>query len=178
MNNGKFIRFKSFSTLKYIDLHHESWEKIKLVKDHLQFKGFVEVSMYSNVDEISNILGVKVPDWVVGLSYRRTVYMKEPSLWGENTFGNFTETLIHEIFHTIASESLSYSLPIWLNEGLAINVALQTDYLSPPPTYDIDVSDMGYDHPYLYQISAYKVKKLIDKVGLEAVLDSMKNGRI
>lgn len=178
MKNGKFIRFKSFSTLKYIDLHHKSWESIKIVRDRFEFKGFIEVVTFSSVDEISILLNFKVPEWVVGLSYGRTIYMKDPSLWGDNSFGNFTETLIHEIFHTIVGQSLPYRLPIWLNEGMAINIASQTDYLSPPSSYDIDVSGIGYDHPNLYQISAYKVKKLIDKSGLELIIDSMKNGYI
>lgn len=178
MKKNKFIRFKSFSTLKHIDLQHKSWELIKMVRDRFEFKGFIEVAMFSSVDEISIILGFNVPEWVVGLSYGRTIYMKDPSLWGENAFGNFTETLIHEIFHTIANQSLTCSLPIWLNEGMAINIASQVNYLSPPTSYDIDVSDIGYDHPNLYQISAYKVKRLIDKIGLEPIIDSMKNGRI
>lgn len=178
MTNDKFIRLKSFSVLKYIDFSHKSWNQIRLVKERLKFSGSIEVVMYSNVDEISKLIGVIVPDWVVGLSYGRTIYMKKPELWGDSAFGNFTETLIHEIFHTIVGDALNFSLPIWLNEGMAINIASQTKYLSPPPSYDEDIAELGYDNPYLYQISAYKVQGLIEKIGLELMLDSMKNGRI
>lgn len=178
MNNEKFIKFKSLSTLRYIDIYHKSWNQIKTVKDLLEFKGLIEVYLYTSTKELSNILGLDIPDWVVGLSFGKNIYMKEPSFWGENAFGNFTETLIHEIFHTIANDTLSYNLPIWLNEGLAINIASQTPYLSQPVSYDFDISDIGYDHPNLYQISAYKVKDLIDQVGLEQILDSIKKGNL
>jgi hypothetical protein len=81
----------------------------------------IDVYVYKNEDYYHNAIGYpEFPDWAVGSALGRTsIQMASPYHAGSHDYNGALQIIVHEFVHITEAWKTSYSLPIWLNEGVA-----------------------------------------------------------
>lgn len=94
-----------------------------------EIKSKIKVNLIYSRKEFNKEIGKKTtPEWLVGIAQKNTIYIFSPEVIEKcspsHTKDSFQKLLIHELSHIFIS-SYHKKLPIWLNEGLALNIARQ-----------------------------------------------------
>jgi len=87
----------------------------------------IEVYVYKNEDYYHNAMGYpEFPDWAVGSALgKTTILMASPYHAGTHDYNGALQIIVHEFVHITEAWKTGYSLPIWLNEGVATYLASQ-----------------------------------------------------
>jgi hypothetical protein len=87
----------------------------------------IEVYVYKNEDYYHNAIGYpEFPDWAVGSALgKTTILMASPYHAGTHDYNGALQIIVHEFVHIAEAWKSSYSLPVWLNEGVATYLASQ-----------------------------------------------------
>ncbi len=141
----------------------------------------VEVTLYANHEEYENAIGKKLPDWSVGRGDEKGIKLQSPSSWSpdrnQHSPDEACQIVVHEYVHYVVANIAGSSLPRWLNEGLAVYLALQIDEnriidaQTSGKLIPIEDLDSNWDkNPSLaYSESGSFTKFLVEKYGWDAV---------
>ncbi len=91
--------------------------------------GSVRITIYANHQEYESALGKDLPEWSVGNGRVDGIELQSPSSWEPNrnyhSPDDACRIIVHEYTHYVVANIAGDSLPRWLNEGLAVYLALQ-----------------------------------------------------
>ena len=118
----------------------------------------------------------EIPEWACAVSLSGHIFIKCKSLWSKFNIGTIEETVLHESVHCLLGVLYDTSLPIWLNEGLAIYLSDQSKYYSPVPIKDIDFNKLTYSDKDLYDLSISKLLKMLESQSIESILKPFQKG--
>ena len=102
----------------------------RISKDfNISLKDKILIEIYPDIDSYHNAVGLpNEPDWVVGTGWGNKIKMVSPLNPGkQHTYETLMQVVVHEFTHVAISSINSNldSLPMWLNEGIAVYEAKQ-----------------------------------------------------
>lgn len=160
------------SMAKYLFLQPKWLDKIIYLRKLFSFEKYVQVRMVKSTEELSNLIGHSVPDWVIGTYTGNCILMLDCQSWKTREQIDFCQVFVHEFIHVLTQYTIRSLCPIWLNEGLAVYLSEQLKSINIIPkevTVD-DVYTMDYSSENLYGISGLLVAGLTEKYGLESLI--------
>ncbi|WP_202318600.1 peptidase MA family metallohydrolase [Archaeoglobus neptunius] len=141
----------------------------------------VKITIYANHEEYENAVGKDLPVWTVGIGRAEGIELQSPSSWGhgrnQHSPDQACQIVVHEYTHYVVANIAGSSLPRWLNEGLAVYLALQinedriTNAMASGKLIPIEKLDDSWDkNPGLaYSESGGFVRFLVEKYGWDAI---------
>lgn len=172
-----FIRNIHFNNFKILSLLFEDYdfvqEKIELIQEIFSFSRAIRVHYYEDINDMQKSIPVKLPRWIKGVSCSDTIYLLSPDRWGNGyeRVDSIAQIFVHEYTHTAVFNTFWYPCPLWLNEGLAQNIAEQfkrekgEGFHSGFSYYSEDYSNEDF-----YDQSAFMVYLLIQNYGLNNLI--------
>ena len=101
------------------------------LKADLDFK--IKVNVYKDIDTFHKAIGQPgAPNWIVGTAYRNGIQMVSPlNPGGSHDYQSLIKVIVHEFTHVVINNTVQSGVivPMWLNEGIAMYQAKQTDQL-------------------------------------------------
>ncbi len=127
----------------------------------------------------------ETPSWMVGFARKNVIHIFSPNVIEkfspEHPKSSFQPLLIHELTHIVIS-SFNKKIPIWLNEGLPLNVAQQEKYNKiKNGDWDFFINASGkinfdeFAKHGGYRISYWLVKTLLEIVGKHKIIEFLKS---
>lgn len=159
----------------------------KLNKNFFGFDIKHEVRLIYSREEFDKEWGSKTPDWMCAFANNGVVTIFAPSIFEKLTvhqLKHYESTIIHELNHLFLYKLLGTYKPIWLQEGLAMNIEekskngrqykydskLNVKYLFY--TYN-DKSFLKYSKEF-YENSYLATKILFKILGKEKLIDALR----
>ncbi|HDK7168025.1 TPA: hypothetical protein PTV44_001892 [Clostridium botulinum] len=173
MNNLNF-HIKDLRVLRDIERYLDFYNRAMNIKNVFNFNHRVIVDVIDSLEELSEILEVKVPKWVIGTSFENVILILDHEKWKKSNNESVENLILHEFVHVVLNLKAQSPLPIWLNEGLAVYLSDQyANYKKKKPNIneDFDFYNVNYNNEKLYHISIYIIIKLIDKYSINKVID-------
>jgi hypothetical protein len=169
------IHFSEPCLLRYLFSEKKWLDKVIKLREAFKYGKRINIVALDSIEELTNLIGIKVPEWVIGTYVGNCILMLDYELWKSRNLGTFAQIITHEFAHVIISDITKQKCPIWLNEGLALYFAEQykTMYLSKTDSINDNIYELGYRDDCLYNISAKAVEKIIDKYGMEHVMQQL-----
>ena len=141
----------------------------------------IVIKFYYNDSEYENIVKNKFSsyyDWIIGLSYNDTIYMRSYELTVNNLYHKnmsleeYERTVIHEIVHIVYFSimdkgNIKYK---WFSEGLATNLSGQNIKVTPISCTLKELNNNFNNIKDSYSISYTLVKYLINNYSREFIL--------
>ncbi|EJO5347412.1 hypothetical protein NRP93_001491 [Clostridium botulinum] len=177
MNNLNF-NIKDLRVLTDIKDYSKFYYRAMNIKKIFKFNHGVIVDVVDSLQELSKILQVNVPKWVIGTSFEKVILILDHKKWQKSNNESVENLILHEFVHVVLNLKAQSILPIWLNEGLAIYFADQYEsykYKKPNISKDFDFYNIDYSDGRLYHISTYIIMKLIEKYSINKVIDETLN---
>ncbi len=173
VNNLNF-HIKDLRVLRDIESYLNFYNRAMNIKNIFNFNDKVIVDVIDSLEELSEILEVKVPKWVIGTSFENVILILNHDKWKKSNNESVENLILHEFVHVVLNLKAQSPLPIWLNEGLAVYFSDQYgNYKGKKPNIneDFDLYNVNYNNEKLYHISIYIIMKLIDKYSINKVID-------
>jgi hypothetical protein len=167
--------------------------KIKLALDKVS--KFYEPAMhpqwvYLNLiysrEEFNEKIGRQTPDWMAGFADKNVINLLSPNVMEKHSShpkNYFDKLLTHELAHIYTAEINNRAL-MWLDEGLALNIAEQKKKVEIPKDdwkYFVDNNGISGKIPYKYfsDHSGYKIaywltNVLLNNFGKESIIELLK----
>ena len=139
------------------------------------FNRIISIRLYSSVDSFHNAgYGRKGEDGSVGNARNGSVYMVNPYCSKVHSYPEMLQIGVHEFTHVIISDA-NESMPIWLNEGIAMLEAqqgaryggLKQEALSGTLPYYDNLAYDYYSANSVYKYSRSLVEYIIDIYSIE-----------
>lgn len=172
MSNLNFD-IKDSRILRDINNYFEFCDRAMNIRNVFECNDEVVIDVIDNLDELSEAIGVKVPEWVIGTSFDDIILILDHNEWKKSNNESVDNLILHEFVHVVLNLKAQSKLPIWLNEGLAVYFANQYNaYKDKKPSINegFDFYEVDYSNEKLYHISTYIVMRLIEKYGLNKVI--------
>lgn len=171
MNNLNFA-VKDLRVLRDINNYFDFYNRAMNIKHKFGFKEKVIIDVVDTLSELANILNMDVPDWVIGTSFDNVILIIDHNNWTRSNSESVDNLILHEFIHVVLNSKSN--LPIWLNEGLAIYFSNQ--YGSYKNRHlkinqEFDLYKLDYSNNDVYYISTYVITKLINKYGVERIVE-------
>lgn len=176
INNIHFRDFKLISLL-YHDYEFVQ-EKIYLLQKYMDFSKTVNVLYFESVQYMQDKIPVKLPKWIKGVSSIDSICLLSPDAWDKDYVDSesLTQIFIHEYVHVAVFNTFTQICPLWLNEGLAQNIAEQNKKNERKSICEkFDYYKSNYQNDNFYYQSANIVSYLIQEYGLKDVISHGKN---
>ncbi|MBU5225613.1 hypothetical protein KQI36_02880 [Clostridium senegalense] len=173
MNNLN-LDIKDLRVLRDMTDYFNFYYRIRNIRNIFHFNNKVTIDVIDGLDELSKLIGNKVPDWVIGTSFDDVILILDHDKWRKLNNETVDNLILHEFIHVVLNSKAQIKLPIWLNEGLAMYFADQhNSYINKVPKINenFDFYKIDYYNNEIYHISIYTVIKLIDKYGIECIVD-------
>ncbi len=173
VNNLNFY-IKDLRVLRDIESYLDFYNRAMNIKNVFNFNDKVIVDVIDSLEELSEILEVKVPKWVIGTSFENVILILDHEKWKKSNNESVENLILHEFVHVVLNLKTQSPLPIWLNEGLAVYLSDQYgNYKGKKPNIneDFDFYNVNYNNEKLYDISIYIIMKLIDKYSINKVIN-------
>lgn len=173
VNNLNFY-IKDLRVLRDIESYLDFYNRAMNIKNLFNFNDKVIIDVIDSLEELSEILEVKVPKWVIGTSFENVILILDHEKWKKSNNESVENLILHEFVHVVLNLKTQSPLPIWLNEGLAVYLSDQYgNYKGKKPNIneDFDFYNVNYNNEKLYDISIYIIMKLIDKYSINKVID-------
>lgn len=129
--------------------------------------------------EIDELKGKKTESWLIGwVGKDGTIYILNPDVYEQESnhkIAHFWKALKHEYIHLYFEAAAGVNYPVWLNEGLAKYLAGQ---LAIEPTDENKMRVFYYFRKFdsaAYHIGYFWVTFLIEKFGIEKILELVKS---
>lgn len=171
MNNLNFA-VKDLRVLRDINNYFDFYNRAMDIKHKFGFKEKVIIDVVDTLSELSNILNMDVPDWVIGTSFDNVILIIDHNNWTRSNSESVDNLILHEFIHVVLNSKSN--LPIWLNEGLAIYFSNQyASYKNRDLkiNQEFDLYKLDYSNNDVYHISIYVLIKLINKYGIERIVE-------
>jgi len=162
-----------------------------ILKSIKKLKGFYDKNI-SNINielvysrkELNKKIKKKTPDWLVGFTDKNKIYLFSPLVvekYSSHRKSDLNKIITHEFCH-IFNAKINNNIPIWLDEGLAMNLSNQKknkDFKKSDRQFFIDnlnnnISFDSFVKHDGYKISYWLVKKLIYKHKGKKILEIIK----
>lgn len=172
-----YFRFGDLGVLKGISNFAEFMNKADAISKLFNFKEVINIVKIYEFDIFQRILMIKIPSWVIGISYDNTIVFLDKSKWKNTDIETINELILHEMVHVIIGHYCTRELPLWLNEGLAVCLSGQVMICTKEEKQTLmgeNVYDINYSNSMIYKYSGFIVKCLIEKYGLEKILYDIK----
>lgn len=124
MNNLNFY-IKDLRVLRDIESYLDFYNRAMNIKNVFNFNDKVIVDVIDSLEELSEILEVKVPKWVIGTSFENVILILDHEKWKKSNNESVENLILHEFVHVVLNLKTQSPLPIWLNEGLAVYLSDQ-----------------------------------------------------
>ncbi|MCR1934569.1 hypothetical protein ACQX0N_11345 [Clostridium tepidum] len=173
MTNIK-LNIKDFRILRDIEDLYGFYNKVINIKNIFKFKNEVTIDVVDSLEELSDIVGISVPDWVIGISLPDSILILDHEKWKQSNNEKVENLILHEFIHVILNSKAQSILPIWLNEGLAVYFSGQYEnYKDKKPNINKNFNfyNMDYSDGRLYHISIYIIMKLIEKYSIKRIVN-------
>ena len=155
---------------------------------NVTLKEKVIIEIYPDIKAFHDAIGSpNAPDWVVGIGWENKVKMVSPlNPGGQHTYDTLMQVVIHEFTHVAISNINSdlKSIPIWLNEGIAVYEAKQMssnikntikeklNRNDVPLLSQMNSSNFSEVGGYIFSYTA--IEYLIDSYGYDTVISLIK----
>ncbi len=170
------IIVKEISLLQGVDSFTKLCDQIVRIRQIFQFSSTVRIQQVNRKHDIEILVGGKVPDWVIGLSAGRQIWILKESQWKHQDM-NLRELILHEFVHIACNQSLKRELPLWINEGLAVYFSGQYKSFKLKNfkiNYDMNFYDLSYEDENLYCISILLIRAFIQEYGETTLIEELK----
>jgi len=171
---------------KVIEFSDERSKKLveNAIKKNEKFFGNLvcdfSVTFLKTRKEYDKVHGSPTKEWSVGGMYGTgKIYLFDEDVFDKVSCypkESFYEILTHEIAHVFVQENFDWTLPAWLNEGIACAAAEQ-DKTTREPLFDLReaYTEEEWNKDYPYGTSGKYVRHLIDNYGKEKIIELMKS---
>lgn len=169
------LRFTTLSLLRDIESFPNLCEAILDIRELFHFSGEVTVKEMLTMSALEQDVGMKLPDWVIGLGGGDTIWILAKSQW-KNQKLDVSQLILHEFVHIAMNAVIKKEIPLWMNEGLAVYLSGQyKDYnLQQHHIYaEVDFHNLTYETEHLYIIVTKTIVKLVNNYGLDILIQEL-----
>ena len=169
------LRIKNLELFQDIELIAELYSNIQKIRRLFQFTSEVVVEQVYSLKDMEELVGGPVPDWLIGMGMGKRIWVLAKSKW-KNKKMDLCQLILHEFVHLALNYKVRKSVPLWLNEGLAVYLSgqyadydLQNFQVNP----ELDFYHLSYESESVYFISAKIVVLFVEEYGLEAIMEEI-----
>lgn len=172
---GVNLRLTSIYILADVESFLKLCESIIEIRRLLDYSGKVVLEEVTSLTMLEQKVGVNLPKWVIGLSAGERIWILKKSEW-QNQKMDVSQLILHEFVHIALGHRIRRSVPIWLNEGLAVYLSGQyKDYKleqSHIRTW-VDFYGLSYESEHLYVVAAKTLIALVREYSLSGVIKEL-----
>lgn len=165
------ITIENKEIFKFILAPEQLCKKIIELREMLNFKSQVRIRLFSSINELQHNLGYTVPPWVIGMIQGSSIFILNPSSWLNQNLGTIEQLIVHEFCHIAFRKVMRCPFPIWIDEGLAVNLSGQIESINSNVTVQKNVYHLSYLDEELYPVAGETVKILIQQYGLGSMIN-------
>lgn len=175
MKYGVRFRSNSLEIFNGIVDYEAFTNRIIEIRKVFQFNNKFNIVVIEDLQELSDILQIPIPEWVIGTNIADTIIILNYHKWKHTNNEKVENLILHEFTHVVLNFKAKNNLPIWLNEGLAIYFARQEyapkRYVDP----NLDFYTVDYSTDGIYNLAATIINKLIEVYGIASVINEALN---
>lgn len=145
--------------------------KLTEIQELFSFHEKVHLYMFDTVPQLAGVLEIDIPEWTKGISYDHCICLIRKSGWREGKEEPMTALLLHEYVHAAVLSVFRTHCPTWLNEGLAVLLSGQIEYMDAEPCVEEhSIYDGDYEDSAFYRQAALTVRRLVDRYGKKELI--------
>lgn len=165
------INFRDYPEFEYYIKNKEIEKKVKSIRKLFNFSQAIDIKKFETLTDAEVYFGKKLPGWFIGASIDNTIFLLDFCKWHKGYGVKPAQVLLHEFVHT-AVKHTNKCCPIWINEGLALNLSGQINDMISNNKLKIDkrIYDLHYDDPGFYIICGYSIYSLIKCYGVKRII--------
>lgn len=145
-------------------------EKVQDLCVKFDFHKTIRLKMIESFIPLATELEISIPSWVIGLGIGNEIIILNPEKWNNNI--SLEQLILHESVHIILSEYCNFSIPVWLNEGLATYYANQDCGIA---NNNFDPGSLDYSSDNFYANAKALTEKAIAVLGEDNLIKHIKN---
>lgn len=167
------ISIDNLELLAFIRTQEQLFTQIMELRKLFRFTSQVRIRLFTSIKELQHYLGYSVPSWVIGMIQGNSILIISPSCWINTGLGTIEQLIVHEFCHIAFRKVVKVPLPIWLDEGLAVNLSGQIETIKFSGKVQKNVYHLSYLDEELYSDAGEAVRRLIQYYGLALLINRL-----